>query len=66
MLKHKILFKFKRYKYNDNKILIFKHLSFLLNILFIVISRSFKFIVKNKSNENNFDINYFKDIFKKN
>ena len=62
MLKDKILFVFKRYKYNDNKILTFKNLSFLLKILFIIIIRSFKFIVENKSNENNFDMNYFKDI----
>ena len=62
MLKDKMLFVFKRYKYNDNKILTLKNLSFLLKILFIIIIRSFKFIVENKSNENNFDMNYFKDI----
>ena len=32
MLKNKILFIFKRYKYNDNKILALKNLSFLSNI----------------------------------
>ena len=37
MLKDKILFIFKRYKYNDNKILIFKNLLFLLTTLFIII-----------------------------
>ena len=65
MLKSKMLFIFKRYKYYDNKILAFKNLSFLLNTLFIIIIRSFKFIVKNESNKNNFDINYFKYISNK-
>ena len=65
MLKDKILFIFKRYKYNDNKILAFKNLSFLLKTLFIIIIRSFKFIIKNKSNEDNFDINHFKNILNK-
>ena len=46
--------------------LTFKNLLFLLIILFIIILRSFKFIIKNKSNENNFNINNFKNIFKKN
>ena len=62
ILKNKILFIFKRYKYNDNKILTFKNLSFLLKTLFIIIIRSFKFIIKNESNKNNFNINHFKDI----
>ena len=65
MLKNKILFIFKRCEYNDNKILAFKNLSFLLKTLFVVIIRSFKFIVKNESNEDNFDINHFKDISNK-
>ena len=56
MFKNKIFFK--RYNYNDNKILISKNLSFLLIISFIVIIRSFKFIVINELNENNFDMNY--------
>ena len=60
-----MLFIFKRYKYNDNKTLTFKNLLFLLKTLFIIIIRSFKFIIKNKSNENNFDINYFKHILNK-
>ena len=34
-------------------------------ILFIIITRFFKFIVKNKSNEDNFDIDYSKDILNK-
>ena len=65
MLKDKMLFIFKRCKYNNNKILIFKNLSFLLKTSFIIIIRSFKFIIKNKSNKNNFDINHFKDILNK-
>ena len=62
MLKNKMLFIFKRYQHNDNKILTFKNLSFLLKTSFIIIIRSFKSIIKNKLNENNFDVNYFKDI----
>ena len=65
MRKDKILFVFKRYKYNDNKILILKNLSFLSIISFIIITQSFKFIVKNKSNEDGFDINFSKDIKKR-
>ena len=65
MFKNKILFIFKRYKYNDNKILTFKNLSFLLTILLIIIIRFFKSIIKNESNKNNFNINYFKDILNK-
>ena len=64
MRKDKILFVFERYKYNDNKVLTSENLSFLPIILFIII-RSLKFIVKNKSNENNFDINFSKDIKKR-
>ena len=37
ILKDKMLFIFKRYKYNDNKTLTFKNLSFLSKTLFIVI-----------------------------
>ena len=62
MLKNKILFIFKRYKYNDNKISTFKNLSLLSKTLFVVITRSLKSIIKNESNKNNFDINHFKDI----
>ena len=61
MLKDKMLFMFKRYKHNNNKILTFKNLLFLSKTSFIIITRPFKSIVKNKSNENNFDINHFKD-----
>ena len=61
ILKNKMLFVFKRYKYNDNKTLAFKNLSFLLKTSFVIIIRFFKLIVENESNKNNFDINYFKD-----
>ena len=65
ILKDKILFIFKRCEYNNNKTLTFKNLSFLLKTLFIIIIRFFKFIIKKKSNKNNFDINHFKDISNK-
>ena len=60
-----MLFIFKRYKYNDNKTSTFKNLSFLLKTLFIIIIRSLKFVVKNESNKNNFNINHFKNISNK-
>ena len=63
MFKNKILFFFKRCDHNNNKILTLKDLSFLSNASFIIIIRSFKLIVKNDSNENNFDMNHFKDVF---
>ena len=65
MRKDKMLFIFKRYKYNDNKISTSKNLLFLSITLFIIIIRSFKFTIKNKSNEDNFDINSSKKIKKK-
>ena len=65
MFKNKILFFSKRCDHNDNKILTSKDLSFLSNALSVVITRSLKFIVENDSNENNFDINHFKDVFNK-
>ena len=65
MFRDKILFFFKRYNYNNNKILILKDFSFLSNASSVVITRSFKFIVKNDSNENNFDMNHFKNVFNK-
>ena len=65
MLKDKMLFIFKRCKHNNNKVSTFENLSFLSKTSFIVITRSFKFIIKNKSNKNNFDINHFKDILNK-
>ena len=63
MLKNKILFLFKRCDHNNNKILTSKDLSFLSNALSIIITRSFKSIVKNDSNENSFDMNHLKDVF---
>ena len=65
MRKDKILFVFKRYKYDDNKVLISKNLSFLSIISFIIITQSFKSIVKDKSNEDGFDVNSLKDIKKR-
>ena len=65
MFKNKILFLFERCDHNNNKILISKDFSFLSNALFVVIIRFFKLIVKNDSNENNFDMNHFKDVFNK-
>ena len=65
MLKDKILFIFKRYKYNDNKILTSEDLSFLSIISSNAIIRSFKFTVKNILNENDFDINFSKNIEKR-
>ena len=63
MRKNKMLFIFKRYKYNDNKVSTFKNLSFLSITLFIIIT-SFKSIVKN-SDEENSDVNFSKDIKKR-
>ena len=60
-----MLFVFERYKHDDNKISISKNLSFLSTISFIIIARSFKFIIKNKLNENDFDVNSSKDIRKR-
>ena len=51
MLKDKMLFIFKRYIHNNNKILTFKNLSFLSKTSFIIITRSFKSIIKNESNK---------------
>ena len=65
MRKDKILFVFKRCEYDDNKILTLKNLSFLSIISFIIIIRSFKLIIKNKLNEDNFDMNSSKDIKKR-
>ena len=60
-----MLFIFKRYKHNNNKILISENLLFLSIISFIIITRFFKFTVKNKSNEDDFDMNSLKDIKKR-
>ena len=65
MLKNKLLFIFKRYKYNNNKTSLLKNLSFLSIILIIIYIRSLKFIIKNKSNKNDFDIEFLKNISNK-
>ena len=65
ILKNKILFVFKRYDYDDNKILALENLSFLSTTSFIIITRSLKFIIKNELNENNFDMNHSKNISNK-
>ena len=62
ILKNKIFFFFKRYDYDDNKILASKDLSFLSITSPIIIIRPLKLIVENDSNENNFDINYSKNV----
>ena len=64
MLKDKMLFVFKRCKHNNNKISTSKNLSFL-SIISFVITRPFKSIIKDKSNEDNFDINFSKDVSNK-
>ena len=60
MLKNKVLFVSKRYEYNNNKISTPKNLSFL-PIISPIVTRPFKSITKNESNEDNFDINSSKD-----
>ena len=62
MLKNKLLFIFKRYKYNNNKMSLLKKNSFLLIILSIIIIRFFKIIVKIELNEDDFDIKFIKNI----
>ena len=63
--KDKILFVFKRYEYNNNKILTSKNLLFLSIASFIILTRSLKFIAKNESNENNSNMNSSKKKKKK-
>ena len=65
MRKDKILFVFERCKHDDNKVSASKNLSFLSIISFIVVTRSLKLIIKDESNENNFDMNSSKDIRKR-
>ena len=65
MLKDKILFFSERCDHDNSKILTSKDLSFLSNASFIVITRFFKFIVENDSNENSFDMNHSKNAFNK-
>ena len=64
MRRDKILFIFKRYKHNNNKISTSENLLFLSIISFVIIIKSLEFIVKNEFNEDNFDINSLKDIKK--
>ena len=65
MFENKILFLFKRCDHDNNKISTSKDLSFLSITSFIVIIRPFKSIVENDSNEDNFDMNYSKDVSNK-
>ena len=63
MLKNKILFLSERCDHDDNKISTSKDLSFLSNALSVVITRPFKPIVENDSNEDNSDMDHSKDVF---
>ena len=63
MRKNKILFVFKRYKHNDNKVSAIEDLSFLSIISFVIII-FLKLIVEN-SDEENSDVNSLKDTRKK-
>ena len=63
MRKNKMLFVFKRYKHNNNKVSASEDLSFLSIISFIIVI-SLKFIVKN-SDEKSFDVNSSKEIKKR-
>ena len=63
MRKNKILFIFKRYKYNDNKVSTIENLSFLSIISFIIII-SLKFIVENL-NEKSSNVNFSKNTRKR-
>ena len=63
MRKNKILFVFKRYEHNDNKVSAIKNLSFLSITSSIVIT-FFKFIVEN-SNEESSDVNFSKNTRKR-
>ena len=73
MNKHRVVFDifknnfffFKRCDYNNSKILASKDLSFLSIISSVIITRPFKSIVKNDSKENNFDMNYSKNVLNK-
>ena len=65
MFKNKILFLFERCDYDNNKVSASKNLSFLLITSFIIITRSFKLIIENDSNENNFNTNHSKDVSNK-
>ena len=62
MRKNKILFIFERCEHDNYKVSTSENLSFLSITLFIIITRSLKFIIKNKSDKDNFDVNSLKDI----
>ena len=63
IFKNKILFFFERCDHNNNKILTLKDFLFLSNASSVIITRSFKFIIENDSNENSFDMNHSKNVF---
>ena len=63
--KDKILFVFERCEYDDNKILASENLSFLPIMKIISFIITFKLIVENKSDENNSDMNFSKNIKKR-
>ena len=65
MRKDKMLFVFERYKHDNNKVLLSENLSFLSIISLNNIKRSLKLIIKNKSNEKSFNMNFSKDIKKR-
>ena len=65
MRKDKILFIFKRCKHDNNKVSTLKNLSFLSITSLLIIIRSFKLIIKNESNKDDFDVNSSKDIKKR-
>ena len=60
-----MLFIFKRYKHDDNKILASKNLLFLSITSFIIITQSFKFIIKDKLDKYDSETDSSKDIKKK-
>ena len=65
MRKNKMLFVFERYKYDNNKVSSLENFSFLSITSFDNIERSLKFIIKDKSDEESFNINSSKDIKKR-
>ena len=65
MRKNKMLFVFKRYKHDDNKVSTSENLSFLSITSSVIIIQSFKFIIKNESNEYDSKANSLKDIKKR-
>ena len=65
MRKNKMLFIFKRYKHDDNKISTSENFSFLSITSFVIITQSFKFIIKDKLNEYDSEANSSKNIKKR-